>query len=199
MKIMSLVEISLFSLPIKESEIIDFFFVLGASVKDEWTRFKVFVASRDYNGHAVLGIKCSMVATAIHGAIVLARFSIVPVRRGYWRNKIHKPHTMPRKVTCCCGSVPVHLIPAQRHWLCLSLCAQEATMMAGIYDCYTSARGCTATLWATLPKLFLMPFPRPTAHFCVYQVTYQEFTDRLTKDHIRVSVQRTQAPTVTSI
>lgn len=115
---MSLVEISLFSLPIKESEIIDFFFVLGASLKDkvlkimtvqkqtlarQWTRFKVFVASRDYNGHAVLGIKCSMVATAIHGAIVLARFSIVPVRRGYWRNKIHKPHTMPRKVTCCCG------------------------------------------------------------------------------------------------
>lgn len=179
MKIMSLVEISLFSLPIKESEIIDFFFVLGASLKDEVlkimtvqkqtlarqrTRFKVFVASRDYNGHAVLGIKCSMVATAIHGAIVLARFSIVPIRRGYWRNKIHKPHTMPRKVTCCCGSVPVHLIPAQRHWLCLSLCAQEATMMAGTYDCYTSARGCTATLWATLPKLFLMPFPRPTAH-----------------------------------
>ena len=72
MKIKPLEEISLFSLPIRESEIIDFF--LGASLKDEVlkimpvlkktragqrTRFKAFVATRDYNhkrrfGHQVL-------------------------------------------------------------------------------------------------------------------------------------------------
>ena len=36
----------------------------------------------DYNGHVGLGVKCSKeVATAIRGAIILAKLSIVPVRR----------------------------------------------------------------------------------------------------------------------
>uniref|UniRef100_A0A2K5CAC1 40S ribosomal protein S2 n=1 Tax=Aotus nancymaae TaxID=37293 RepID=A0A2K5CAC1_AOTNA len=113
MKIKYLEEIYLFSLPIKESEIIDFF--LGASLKDEvqkqtragqCTRFKAFVTIGDYNGHISLGVKCSKeVATAIRGAMILAKLSIVPVRRGYWGNKIGKPHTVPCKVTGRCGSV----------------------------------------------------------------------------------------------
>uniref|UniRef100_A0A2K5QWF7 S5 DRBM domain-containing protein n=1 Tax=Cebus imitator TaxID=2715852 RepID=A0A2K5QWF7_CEBIM len=89
MKIKSLEEIYLFSLPIKESEIIDFF--LGVPLKDEvlkimpvqkqaragqCTRFKAFVAIEDYNGHVGLGVKCSKkVATAIRGAITLAKLS----------------------------------------------------------------------------------------------------------------------------
>merc|ERR1711973_598929 len=85
-KIRSLEEIYLFSLPIKEAEIIDSF--LGPELKDE--------------------------ATAIRGAIILAKLSILPVRRGFWGNKIGKPHTVPCKVTGKCGSIWVRLIPAPR-------------------------------------------------------------------------------------
>eukprot|EP01084_Bolivina_argentea_P100174 179931_1 len=79
------------------------------------TRFKAFVAIGDYNGHVGLGVKCSKeVATAIRGAIIAAKLYVVPVRRGYWGNKIGDPHTVPEKVSGKCGSVRTRLIPAPR-------------------------------------------------------------------------------------
>jgi len=161
-KINKLEDIFLFSLPIKEAEIIDAF--LSPSVlKDEVlkikpvqkqtqagqrTRFKAIVAVGDHDGHVGLGVKCSKeVATAIRGALILAKLSILPVRRGYWGNKIGAPHTVPCKVTGKCGSVTVRLIPAPRGTGLVSAPVPKKLLtMAGIKDCWTCSQGCTGTL-----------------------------------------------------
>ena len=45
------------------------------------TRFKAFVIIGDHNGHVGLGVKCAKeVATAIRGAIINAKMTIIPVR-----------------------------------------------------------------------------------------------------------------------
>uniref|UniRef100_A0A2K5HTJ1 Small ribosomal subunit protein uS5 n=1 Tax=Colobus angolensis palliatus TaxID=336983 RepID=A0A2K5HTJ1_COLAP len=208
MKIKSLEEIYLFSLPIKESEITDFF--LGASLKDEVlkimpvqkqtcagqrTRFKAFVAIWDYNGHVGLG--CSKeVATAIRGAIILAKLSTVPVRRGYWGNKISKPHTVPCKVTSGCGSVLVRLIPAIWGTSIISAPVPKKLLMM-------AARGCTATLgnfakanFDAISKTYSYLTPDLWKETVFTKSPYQEFTDHLVKTHTRVSVKRAQAPAV---
>ena len=102
-KIKSLEQIYFHSLLIKEYQIID---ELCPGLKDEVmkimpfqkqtcagqrTRFKASVVVGDGNDHVGLGVKCSKeVATAIRGAIILAKLSVIPVRRGYWGNKIGK-------------------------------------------------------------------------------------------------------------
>merc|ERR1712107_276179 len=112
-KINSVEEIYVHSLAIKEFEIVDHFFQPG-TLKDEvlkihpvqkmtsagqTNRFVCYVLVGDQNGHIGLGSKCSKeVATAIRGGIISAKMNLIPVRRGYWGNRIGQPHTMPMKV-----------------------------------------------------------------------------------------------------
>jgi len=199
--IKKLEEIYLYSLPIKEYQIIDWF--LGGKIKDEVmkimpvqkqtragqrTRFKAFVIVGDNDGHVGLGVKCSKeVATAIRGAIILAKLSVVPVRRGYWGNKIGAPHTVPSKITGKCGSVSLRLVPAPRGTgIVAARIPKKVLQFAGIDDVFTSTRGHSKTMGnfvkATFEALkntygFLTPDLWKDAP--LLKAPYQEYSDFL--------------------
>merc|ERR1711879_1048529 len=111
------------------------------------TRFKAFVAVGDGDGHVGLGWKTSAeVADAIKGAIISAKMSLIPVRRGYWGSKLKQPHTICCKLTGKCGSVRMRLIPAPRGTGLVSATAPKKLLsFAGLEDCYTASSGHTRT------------------------------------------------------
>lgn len=160
-KIQSLEEVYLFSMPIKEHQIVDAFIKEG-SLKDDLmalfpvqkassagqrTRFKAFVIAGDNNGHMGIGSRVGKeVAVAIRAALVAAKLNIVPIRRGYWGNKIGLPHTVPMKVTGKSGSVCMRLVPAPRGTgLVAAPMPTKILQFAGIEDVYTSSIGKTRT------------------------------------------------------
>jgi small subunit ribosomal protein S2e len=74
------------------------------------TRFKAIVVIGDSEGHVGLGIKTSKeVATAIRAAIIIAKLSVLPIRRGYWGTNLGAPHSLPTKESGKCGSVTVRV------------------------------------------------------------------------------------------
>lgn len=168
-KITSIEEIYLHSLPVKEYQIID---QLLPELKDEVmkirsvqkqtragqrTRMKAVVIIGDSNGHVGLGIKTAKeVASAIKAAIIIAKLSIIPIRRGYWGSNLGAPHSLPCKVTGKCGSVLVRLIPAPRgKGIIASPVVKKLMQLAGVEDVYTSSSGSTRTTENTLKAAFI--------------------------------------------
>jgi small subunit ribosomal protein S2e len=202
-KITSIEQIFLFSLPVKEAEIIDHFLkdklkeevmkimpVQKQSSAGQRTRFKAFVALGDNDGHIGLGVKCaSEVATAIRGAVTAAKLNVAPVRRGFWGRKGGMPHTVPCKVTGKSGSVRVRLIPAPRGTGLVSSPAGKKLMhMAGISDCYTSTRGHSRTMgnfikamYNALKATYGYLSPDLWKEQALTAAPYQEHTDFLAK------------------
>jgi small subunit ribosomal protein S2e len=159
-KISSIEQIFYFSLPIKEKGIVEFF--LADKMKDEVlkimpiqkqtragqrTRFKAFVIAGDCSGHIGLGVKSSKeVANAIKGALVVAKISMIPAKKGFWGKSIGIPHTVPIKVTGKCGSIRMRCIPAPRGTgIVAGNIPKKLLVMAGFEDVFTSSRGRTRT------------------------------------------------------
>merc|ERR1711974_528579 len=110
-----------------------------------------------------------------------------------WGNKIGKPHTVPCKVTGKCVSIWVRLIPAPRGTGIVSApVPKKLLQMAGIEDCYTSARGSTGTLgnfakatYAAIAKTYAYLHPTcgrrlcsPSLHTRSSATTWQRLTSQ---------------------
>jgi len=209
-KITKIEDIYLHALPIKEWQIVDHFFPPNTHLKDEvmkihpvqkmssagqTNRFVAYVLVGNQAGHIGLGAKCSKeVATSIRGAIIAAKLNLIPIRFGYWGNKIGRPHTICMKVTGKCGSVSVRLIPAPRgSGVVGSPTLKKMMQLAGISDVFSCSCGHTRTkgnfMKATFEALrhsYCFITPDQWVEDVFQKNPYQEHTDFLSQPYQKV-------------
>merc|ERR1712139_2503 len=195
-KIAKIDDIYFYALAIKECGIIDFFI---PELKDEVMKIQPVQKQTSagqrmkFKAFVIVGVKgAKEVATAIRGAIMKAKLSVVPVLRGYWGNKIGLPHTVPCKVTGKSGSVRMRLIPAPRGTgLVASRASKRVLQYAGVEDVYTSTRGATSTMGNFIKATFEaikntynynMPAFWEQPDLSAKKMPQQEFTDWLKED-----------------
>lgn len=157
--ITSLSEVYYHSIPIKESEIVDKLLkaedktlkedclkvksVQKQTKAGQRTRMKCVLVVGDSDGHIGVGSKLAKeVQLAMKGALIAAKLNLIPVRRGYWGNKIGDPHTVPTKITGKCGSVRIRFIPAPKGTGVVGAPITKKMMqMAGVSDVFTQSKG----------------------------------------------------------
>jgi len=152
---------------------------------------QAYVAVGDSKGHLGLGTKCSReVANSITGATNDAIMNIIPIRMGFWGNKLGLPHTVPCKLTGRAGSSMIRLIPAPRGTgIVAAGTAKKLLQMAGVADCYTCVSGDTRTrgnfakaTFAAIIKTYTYLTPDLWADNVYVKTPFQEFTDFLARD-----------------
>jgi len=172
-KVKSFEEIFRHCMPIKEPQIVDTLIKrANKDIKEEVmkvkpvqkqttagqrTRFKAWVLIGDEDGHIGLGQKAHKeVQGAIKGATLDAKMNFVPVRKGYWGNKIGQPHTVPMSISAKNGSVRVRLVPAPRGTGIVGApTSKKVLQLAGINDCFTQSNGSTKTKGNFLYAVYL--------------------------------------------
>lgn len=203
-KIKTFEEIFIHCIPMKEPEIVDALIKrANGTLKEEVmkvkpvqkqttagqrTRFKAWVLIGDENGHIGLGQKAHKeVQGAIKGAGLDAKMNFVPVRKGYWGNKIGNPHTVPMSLTAKNGSVRVRLVPAPRGTGIVGApTSKKVLQLAGIGDCYTQSRGSTKTkgnflyaVYLALSKTYTYLTPEFWGKPRMDLSPYEQFSDEL--------------------
>ncbi|CAA7060597.1 unnamed protein product [Microthlaspi erraticum] len=164
--------IFLHSLPVKEYQIVDILF--GPTLKYEV--MKIMTVQKQ-----------TRAGQRTRGAKILAKLSVIPVRRGYWGNKIGKPHTVACKVTGKCGSVTVRMVPAPRgSGIVAARVPKKVLQFAGIEDVFTSSRGSTKTIgnfvkatFDCLQKTYGFLTPELWRETTMIKSPFQEYTELL--------------------
>ncbi len=136
-------------LPDLQEEVIDINLVQKQTDAGEKSRFKATVIVGNENGFVGIGEgKAPEIGPAIRKAILRAKLSLIPVRRGCgsWECGCQDPHSIPFKIEGKTGSVRLTLLPAPKGvGLVTADTIKVVLRLAGIHDVWSRTRGHTRT------------------------------------------------------